>query len=97
MKKFWKISIIITAVLAVMAGAGVLFGIWCNCAVGTCRQYCYMDTGALPDMDTALLPGAAKVTPSGVPNLYYRSRVEIAAAHCGQSRALRRSPLGSRT
>ncbi len=79
MKKFRKISIVITAVLAALAGAVVLFGIWCNHAVGTCRQYCYSDAGTLPEAETALLLGVARMTPSGVPNLYYRSRVETAA------------------
>ena len=86
MKKFWKISLISlgAATAAVLSAAAVIW--YCNCAVGSCRDLCFSDVDSIPARDTALLLGAAKVTPSGNPNLYFSARIETAAKlfHAGK-------------
>ena len=86
MKKFGKISIIVAALLVVSAVSAVLFSVYCNQVIDSCQKFCYADVAMLPEYETALLLGAAKVTPSGVPNLYFRARVDTAAKlfHAGK-------------
>lgn len=86
MKKFWKIFLISlgAAVAAVLLAAGMIW--YCNHAVGGCREFCFSDVAIVPVRDTALLLGAAKVSPSGNPNLYFSARIETAAKlfHAGK-------------
>ena len=57
----------------------VLFVCYCNYAVRSCGEYCYSDMGKLPVSETALVPGTAKTTAGGWPNLYFEGRVDAAA------------------
>ena len=61
------------------AAGAVLWAWYCNYAVMSCTGYCYSDINELPQSETALLLGAAKIAPSGNPNLYFAGRVEAAA------------------
>lgn len=77
---------IIAAIMLIFAGAVLLFGVYCNYAIGSCRQYCYDDVEQIPARETALLLGAAKITPSGKPNLYFAGRIAAAVKlfHAGK-------------
>lgn len=78
MKKFWKITLWIT-VPAVIVAAGAVFFVWyCNCVIFDCKKYCYDNINNVPVTETALLLGAAKITPNGVTNLYFAGRIEAA-------------------
>jgi SanA protein len=79
MKKFLKKALWITVPAAIIAAGAVLFVWYCNCSVASCSEYCYADMDKLPESETALLLGAAKITPSGVPNLYFAGRIDAAA------------------
>lgn len=79
MKRFWKIVLWITVPAVLLAAGAVFFAWYCNYAVKSCATYCYNDMNSLPQAETALLPGAAKITPNGVPNLYFAGRIEAAA------------------
>ena len=86
MKKVWKISLISlgASAVAILLAAGMIW--YCNHAVISCAEFCYSDIDSVPIRDTALLLGAAKVTPSGKPNLYFSARIETAAKlfHAGK-------------
>ena len=86
MKKFWKISLISigAAAVAVLAAAAMVW--YCNYAIGRCSDLCFSDVDSVPVRDAALLLGAAKVSPSGKPNLYFSARIETAAElfHAGK-------------
>ena len=85
-KKFWKIVLWITVPAVLLAAGAGIFAWYCNYAVKRCSEYCYDDTNKLPQSETALLLGAAKITPNGVPNLYFAGRIEAAAKlfHAGK-------------
>ena len=76
-KKFLLWAVVSAAILAAAGGALVWY---CNHTVRSCAKYCYRDVNELPETGTALLLGAAKITPGGVPNLYFAGRIEAAAA-----------------
>jgi SanA protein len=86
MKKFWKFSIIAlsSAAAALLAAAAIIW--YSHHAVGSCTRFCYKDIEHVPFRETALLPGAAKIVPSGKPNLYFSARVVTAAKlfHAGK-------------
>ena len=85
-KKFWKIVLWITVPAVLLAAGAGIFAWYCNYTVKRCSEYCYDDTNKLPQSETALLLGAAKITPNGVPNLYFAGRIEAAAKlfHAGK-------------
>ena len=86
MKKFWKIVLWITIPAVIIAAGMVLLAWYCNYTVKSCATYCYSDINSVPQAETALLLGAAKITPNGVPNLYFAGRIEAAAKlfHAGK-------------
>lgn len=88
MKKSWKIILWITAVAATGAISAAAFGIYCNYTINKCERFCYQDIADLPEEETGLLPGTAKSTANGVPNLFFLARVEAAAElfHAGKIR-----------
>ena len=79
MKKFLKKALWITVPAVIIAAGAGVFVWYCNCAVASCSEYCYSDINKLPQSETALLLGAAKITPAGVPNLYFAGRIDAAA------------------
>ena len=78
MKKSWKILLWIIVPAAVLAAGAILFICYCNHVIIDCARFCYRDINQVPPTRTALLLGAAKVTPGGVPNLYFSGRIEAA-------------------
>ncbi len=76
MKKLWKIFFWITVPAVIIAAGAILFAWYCNYVIIDCSNYCRNDINNLPVADTALLLGAAKITPNGVPNLYFAGRIE---------------------
>ena len=79
MKRNWKIILWITIPAILFGTAGMILLSWhCHRAVIDCRSFCYSDIGSVPEMETALLLGAAKIAPSGNPNLYFSGRIEAA-------------------
>ena len=80
MKKFWKIVLWTTVSAVILAAGAILFAWYCNSVIIDCRRYCCCDINKIPETETALLLGAAKTTPNGVPNLYFAGRIDAAAA-----------------
>jgi SanA protein len=64
----------------------VLFIVYCNYVIMAYSQYCYSDINKLPEIETALVLGAAQKNKFGNPNLYFLGRVETAAKlfHAGK-------------
>ena len=79
MKKFYKIALPAVISAAILAAVLILFIAYCNYAVNRCSQYCTRDIDALSRSETALVPGAAKINPSGTPNSYFAGRIKTAA------------------
>ena len=86
MKRFWKTFSWITVPAVIIAAGAGIFAWYCNYTVKSCATYCYNDMNSLPQAETALLLGAAKITPNGVPNLYFAGRIDAAAKlfHAGK-------------
>lgn len=57
----------------------VCFICYCNYAVRSCGKFCYGEVEKVPMYETALVPGTAKTTAGGWPNLYFEGRVDAAA------------------
>ena len=89
----WLIAFGLTCVIGV-----VLFVCYCNYVVRSCGEYCYSDVEKLPVSETALVPGTAKTTAGGWPNLYFEGRVEAAAKlyHAGKIKSILLSGDNSR-
>ena len=79
MKRFWKIVLWITVPAVLLAAGAGIFAWYCNYVISDCKKYCFDDINKLPATETALLLGAAKITPNGVPNLYFAGRIEATA------------------
>lgn len=90
MKRPVKIAIVSAAVGSVLLAAAGLFGWFCNRAVADCETLCYDDPASVPVREVALVLGAARTTPQGIPNRYFNGRVEAAARlyHAGRVRHL---------
>jgi SanA protein len=90
MKKFWKITLWTTvSVIIIIAGAAA-FAAYCCYSVTECKRYCENDINKITGPETALLLGTAKITPNGVPNLYFQERIKTAAElyHAGKIKHL---------
>ena len=79
MKKFWKIFLISLIAAAVIGLSAVVMIYCCEHAIISCKDFCYSDINSIPSNQTALLLGAARITRSGNPNLYFNARIESAA------------------
>ena len=78
MKKIKKFLLWSCALIAVLASAGGALMWYCNYVIISCNKHCFSDINKVPETETALLLGAAKITPNGVPNLYFAGRIEAA-------------------
>ncbi len=78
MKKFGRVLLWITVPAVIIAVGTVLWAWYCNDTVIACKSFCYEKIEQVPETETALLLGAAKITPNGVPNLYFAGRIEAA-------------------
>ena len=74
-----KVILWMSVSAAVLVTGTLLFAAYCNYVIMECRQYCYSNIESVPEADTALLPGAAKIAPSGNPNKYFAARIRTAA------------------
>ena len=79
MKKPIRIAVVSAAVGSVLLAAAGLFGWYCNRVIADCETFCYDDPAAVPTREVALVLGAARTTPQGIPNRYFKGRVEAAA------------------
>ena len=77
-KKHRKILYKLLIAMVILAAA--VWGIvqYCNYRVDACRQYCYADLNQVPETETALFLGVAKINKFGNPNLYFVGRIEAA-------------------
>lgn len=79
MKKVWKFLLYAVIAGLVVVSGGAIFAVYCNYVVKNCGKFCYDDTAQVPEYDTALLLGTARISIDGYPNLYYFNRVRVAA------------------
>ncbi|MCI5778744.1 MAG: YdcF family protein [Lentisphaeria bacterium] len=88
MKKKVRITLSCVTVVAGILSAAGLFVWYCDRMIAGCEARCYDDLSAVPPRETALVPGAARITPAGIPNCYFQSRVAAAAQlyHAGKVR-----------
>ena len=90
MKRPVRIALISVAVMGSLLTAAGLFTWYCNWAISDCKTLCYDDPASVPVREVALVLGAARTTPQGIPNRYFKGRVEAAAQlyHAGRVRRL---------
>ena len=85
-KKGKRLLIGLAVFLFLSVVGAVSFAAYCNHVVMSCSKYCYSDIEKFPFHETALLPGVAKIAPSGRLNQYFKGRTEAAAKlyHAGK-------------
>ena len=90
MKKFWKITLWTTVSAIIIIAGAAAFAAYCCYSVTECKRYCENDINKITGPETALLLGTAKITPNGVPNLYFQERIKTAAElyHAGKIKHL---------
>lgn len=88
MKKPVRIVVVSAAAGSALLAAAGLFVWYCDRTIAECEARCYDDPAAVPPHNTALVLGAARITPAGIPNRYFKGRVEAAARlyHAGKVR-----------
>lgn len=79
MKKKTKIFLWSILAIAVLAVSAIVFAAYCNKTILSYSKYCYSNAEGVPETETALLLGAAKIAPSGNINRYFIRRINAAA------------------